>query len=208
MTENMSAPLGAGQKIIVGALLCAIVAMFIGSFVYRMQGRGLVVEVRQEHGGMGRGGGMSEVMGGPMGGMMGVDMDQLRGLMRKMEENPNDPKVLLELANTFMMMQAWDKALEFVNTAAKVDPNNPEVLRAMGMVRFERKEFDLAKKSFEDLLKKAPDDVLGHYNLGVLLKHYMSKPAEGDQHFRRVVQLNPKDQDVLKSAQEELAPAK
>jgi tetratricopeptide (TPR) repeat protein len=213
VTETVKAPaphtpLGPGQKIILAALLCAIVTMFVGSFIYRMQGRGLVVEVQQEHGGMGRGG-MGDAMGGAGGpmGMAGVDMDNLRTLMRKMEETPNDPAVLLELANTFMMMQAWDKSLEFVTMAAKVDPNNPEVQRALGMVRFERKEYDQAKKAFEELLKKSPDDALGHYNMGVLLKHYMNKSAEGDQHFRRVVQLNPKDADVLKSAQEELAPA-
>ena len=143
-------------------------------------------------------------------GMMGVDMDHLRELMRKMEQNPSDPQVLVELANTFMMMQAWDKALEYVNMAAKAAPDELNVHRAMGMVRFERKEYPEAKKAFDVVLKKEPNDVLGHYNMGILLKHYMKKPAEGDAHFRRVVQLNPADQDVLKSAKEELAapPAK
>jgi len=122
-----------------------------------------------------------------------------------MQANPNDPQVLLELANTFMMMQAWDKSLDLVTTAVKVAPDNIEAHKAMGMVRFERKEYDLAKKSFDTVLKMNPDDVLGHYNMGILLKHYLKKPAEGDQHFRRVVQLNPKDPDVLKGAQEELA---
>jgi tetratricopeptide (TPR) repeat protein len=176
--------------------------MFVGSFLYRMQGKGLYVQVQQERGG-GMGGGMGGM--GAMGAMGGVDMDQLRALMAKMKENPNDPQVLLELANTFMTMQAWDKSLELVTAAAKVAPDNIEVHRAMGMVRFERKEYDLAKKSFDTVLKMNPDDVLGHYNMGILLKHYLQKPAEGDQHFRRVVQLNPQDQDVLKGAQEELA---
>ncbi|HWR04880.1 MAG TPA: tetratricopeptide repeat protein [Humidesulfovibrio sp.] len=200
-TMNKNAPLGGGQKIILVALLGAILAMFVGSFLYRMQGKGLVVEVRQERGGMGEAMGGK---GGPMG-MMGVDMDQLREQMRKMQENPNDVKNLLELSNTFMMMQAWDKALEFVTMAAKAAPDDLNVHRAMGMVRFERKEYPEAKKSFDVVLKKEPDDVLAHYNMGILLKHYMQKPAEGDAHFRRVVQLNPKDQDVLKGAQEELA---
>lgn len=210
MTDALKtgSPLSGGQKIIVLALLCAIVAMFVGSFVYRMKSGGLVVQVHQERGGMG---GMGEAMGGQGGpmGMMGVDMEQLRTLMRKVEENPKDPKVQLELANIFMMMQAWDKALEFVDAAAKLAPQDPDVHRAMGMVRFERKEYPEAKKSFDVVLKKAPDDVLAHYNMGILLKHYMGKAEEGDAHFRRVVQLNPKDEDVLKSAQEELAtPAK
>lgn len=201
---NKNARLGGGQKIILVALLGAILAMFVGSFLYRMQGKGLVVEVRQERGGMG---GMGEAMGGKGGpmGMMGVDMDQLREQMRKMQENPTDVKNLLELSNTFMMMQAWDKALEFVTMAAKAAPDDLNVHRAMGMVRFERKEYPEARKSFDLVLKKEPDDVLSHYNMGILLKHYMKLPAEGDAHFRRVVQLNPKDQDVLKSAQEELA---
>lgn len=201
MTDAMKtgSPLSGGQKAVVFALLCAIVAMFVGSFLYRMKSSGLVVEVRQE-GGMGAMGGQ----GGPMG-MMGVDMDQLRELMRKIEQNPDDPKTQLELANIFMMMQAWDKALEFVSMAAKTAPDNPEVHRALGMVRFERKEYPEARKAFETVLKKEPGDALAHYNMGILLKHYMGKPAEGDAHFRRVVQLNPKDADVLKSAQEELA---
>ena len=44
--------------------------------------------------------------------------------------------------------------------------------------------------------------------MGILLKYYLRKPAEGDKHFRRVVQLNPQDADVLKSAQDELAGGK
>jgi Lipoprotein NlpI, contains TPR repeats len=199
----MKNSLGGGQKVILVALLGAVLVMFVGSFLYRMQGKGLYVQVQQERGGS-MGGGMGGGMGA-MGAMGGVDMDQLRALMAKMQENPNDPQVLLELANTFMTMQAWDKSLELVTAAAKVAPDNIEVHRAMGMVRFERKEYDEAKKSFDTVLKMNPDDVLGHYNMGILLKHYLKKPAEGDQHFRRVVQLNPQDQDVLKGAQEELA---
>jgi len=207
-TTNASAPFGRGQKIIVMALIGAVLVMFVGSFLYRMQGKGLAVQVQQERGGMGEG--MGAGAGGPMGAMGGVDMNQLRELMAKMQKNPNDPQVLLELANTFMMMQAWDKSLELVTAAVKVAPDNIEAHRAMGMIRFERKEYDLAKKSFDTVLKMSPDDVLGHYNMGILLKHYLKNPAEGDKHFRRVVQLNPKDQDVLKGAQEELAapPAK
>jgi tetratricopeptide (TPR) repeat protein len=207
-TTNTSALLGRGQKIIVMALVGAVLVMFVGSFLYRMQGKGLAVQVQQERGGMGEG--MGAGAGGPMGAMGGVDMNQLRELMAKMQKNPNDPQVLLELANTFMMMQAWDKSLELVTAAVKVAPDNIEAHRAMGMIRFERKEYDLAKKSFDTVLKMNPDDVLGHYNMGILLKHYLKNPAEGDKHFRRVVQLNPKDPDVLKGAQEELAapPAK
>lgn len=205
-TTRKTTPLSGGQKLILMALIGAIAIMFIGSFAYRMKGTGLVVQIQPEQGAMGEGMGGK---GGPMG-MMGVDMEQLRELMRKMEENPNDPKVLVELANTFMMMQAWDKSLEFLTTAEKAAPGDADVQRAMGMVRFERKEYELAQKSFDIVLKKDPSDVLAHYNMGILLKHYMKKPAEGDAHFRRVVQLNPQDQDVLKSAQEELAapPAK
>jgi tetratricopeptide (TPR) repeat protein len=199
-TTNSPTPLGRGHKIILTALVGAVLVMFVGSFMYRMQGKGLVVPVQQERGGMGEGMGA----GGPMG---GVDLNQLRAQMAKLKENPSDPKVLLELANTFMMMQAWDKSLELVSAAVKVAPGNIETHRAMGMVRFERKEYALAKKSFDTVLKMDPDDVLGNYNMGILLKHYLQKPAQGDAHFRRVVQLNPKDPDVLKSAQEELAAA-
>jgi tetratricopeptide (TPR) repeat protein len=199
--ETTGAPQRGGQRAILAALLGAVLVMFVGSFVYRMQGHGLAVTVQQER----AGGGMPGGMPGGMGGMMGVDMSQMRELMAKMQQNPNDPAILLALANNFMMMQAWDKALEFTTSAAKAAPDNPEVYRAMGMVRFERKEYDQSKAAFDKLLTMKPDDVLGHYNLGIVLKHYLKKPGEGDAHFRRVVQLNPQDADVLRSAQEELA---
>ena len=203
-----------GHKLVLAALLAALLAMFVGSFVYRMQGAGLVVEIKPERGGMGggmggKGGGMGGGQmggGGPMG-MAGIDMDHLRELMQTMEKNPNDPKVLLELGNTFMMMQAWDKALEFLDKAVKLTPGDLQAQKALGMVRFERKEYPLARKTFELVLAKDPSDVLAHYNLGVLLKHYMQKPAEGDQHFRRVVQLGAQNPEIMKSAQEELVPA-
>lgn len=196
-----SEPLDAGRKLVLAVLLAALLAIFVGSFVYRMQGSGLVVEIQQERGGMGKGG-----PGGPMG-MAGVDMEHLRELMRLVEQNPDDPKVLLELGNTFMMMQAWDKALEFLDKAVKLTPEDVRAHRAVGMVRFERKEYELARKSFALVLQKEPDDALSHYNMGILLKHYMKKPAEGDAHFRRVVQLNPQDPEVRKGAEAELVPA-
>ena len=201
--------LGPRHKLVLVALLGALTAMFVGSFIYRMQGNGLVMAVEQERGGMGGmgGGGAGGPMGGQMGGgMPGIDMEHLQGLMATMKQNPNDPKVLLELGNTFMMMQAWDKALEYLDQAAKLNPGDVQVHRALGMTHFERKEYGPARKSFELVLKKDPDDVLAHYNLGILLKHYMKEPAEGDVHFRRVVQLKPRDPEVLKSAEAELVP--
>jgi Flp pilus assembly protein TadD len=177
--------------------------MFVGSFLYRMQGKGLVVAVHEEREGRGGMGGGMGGAGGPMG-MAGVDVEQLRTLMQQVRENPKDTHAMLELTNTFMMMQAWDKALEFANMAAKLAPQDPQVHRALGMVRFQRKEYPEARQSFEMVLKKDPNDVVAHYNLGILLKHYMKKSEEGDQHFRRVVQLGSPDPDVLKSAQEEL----
>jgi tetratricopeptide (TPR) repeat protein len=199
-SASPSAPLGAGQKLVLAALLAALLAMFVGSFAYRMQGAGMVVEIKQERGGMGK--------GGPMGGGMGgLDMERLRDLMATMEKNPGDPKVLLELGNTFMMMQAWDKALEYLDKAVKAAPKDIQAHRAMGMVRFERKEYPLARKSFETVLTMEPGDVLAHYNMGILLKHYMKKPAEGDAHFRKVVQLGGSAApEILKSAEEELVP--
>ena len=203
LSPKHSLPLGGGQKLVLAALLAALLAMFVGSFVYRMQGANLAVEIKQERGPMGGMGGK----GGGMGGMGGIDMEHLRELMGTMEKNPNDPKVLLELGNTFMMMQAWDKALEFLDKAVKLTPKDAQVHRAMGMVRFERKEYPLARKSFDTVLKMEPGDVLAHYNMGILLKHYMKKPAEGDAHFRKVVQLGgATDPEVLKSAEEELVP--
>jgi len=200
-TTDHSLRLGGGQKLVLVALLAALLAMFVGSFIYRMQGPGLTVEIKQERGGgMGKGGGMGGAMGG-------IDMEHLRELMATMEKNPDDPKVLLELGNTFMMMQAWDKALEFLDKAAKLTPKDVQVHRALGMVRFERKEFPLARKSFDTVLKMEPGDVLAHYNMGILLKHYMKLPAEGDAHFRKVVQLGgAADPEILKSAEEELVP--
>ncbi len=190
---------GSGQKIILVLVLCAFGAMFAGSFAYRMQGAGLVVEVRQQNEGMGKGG---------MASVMGMDMGAMRAIMDKLRANPDDPQVMMEVGNAFMMMQAWDKALEMFNMAEKKLPKDASVQRGIGMVRFERKEFDLAKKAFDKVLAAEPGDALSHFNMGILLKHYMNKAAEGDAHFRKVLELAPDDQELIKGAQEELVSQK
>ena len=142
-----------GQKIILVLVLCAFIAMFAGSFAYRMQGAGLVVEVRQQSEGMGKGG---------MASVMGMDMGAMRAIMDKLRADPENPQVMMEVGNAFMMMQAWDKALEMFNMAEKKLPKDASVQRGLGMVHFERKEFDLAKKAFDKVLAAEPKDALSH----------------------------------------------
>ncbi len=182
-----------GRRIMVLALAAVLAVLFVTSFWYRMEHPSLRVEMRTERQappGMGQGGGM--------------DMARVQELMARMGEKPDDLPTLLELADVFMSMQAWDRTLIFLERAEKVAPGDPAVLRGLGMVHFEKKEYDQAAAAFARILEKNPQDAVAHYNLGIVLKHFLNRKAEADGHFKAVMGNAAADADLRQEAAREL----
>lgn len=187
----MTSPVPAGRRLMILFLVAGLAVIFAASFWYRMEHPSLRVEMRA--------GGQT-----PPGMGQNQDMGRVQELMAKMQTDPNDLPTLLELAEAFLSMRAYDRAEAFLNRAKALKPDEPAILRGMGMVHFERKQYDLAAKDFQELLARDADDSIAHYNLGIVLKYYLKRPEEAVRQFQAVRDNTRADSGLRQEAAQEL----
>ncbi|QGY41717.1 tetratricopeptide repeat protein [Pseudodesulfovibrio cashew] len=190
-----------GRKTVIIAVLFCVAAMFVTSFAYRMRNPNLFVQVKQPAGSTGQG-----AMTPPPGMTGGAEgpMAKVREYMIQVEKNPNDVKALINLGNSFLMMRAWDRALEPLEKANKLEPGNVHLLKAIGIARFNKKDYAEAAAAYEAVLKVEPEDTLALFNLGVIHKYYFEKQDQARTYFEKVLAVEKEDAELIKMAKQEL----
>lgn len=187
-----------GRKSVLAVSLILLVGIFAASVGYRMSNPGLEKHVKQQSQGSG---GMPPAMGGE--GMPG-NMAGLQEKMALLEKDPENFEALRELGEAFMMMRAWERAAPFLERAAKVRPEDPQVRMSLGIVRFQQKDHAGAAAIYEELLAEAPEDPLINYNLGILYTHFLNKPEAAAECFTKVIENAGDDKEMIQRAKEEM----
>nr|WP_321256068.1 hypothetical protein [uncultured Pseudodesulfovibrio sp.] len=206
MTANVTT---FGRKAVILTVVLAIGAMFVTSFVYRMENPNLFVKAQQpQHtandGHDHDGDGVPDNEGQAMGGVSNGAMSKVKEFMARVDANPNDAEALVGLGNSFLMMRAWDRALQPLLKARSLQPDNTTVLKGIGIAYFNKEDFTKAAEFYEAILKIDDKDTLALFNLGVINKHYFKKPDEAGTYFSRVLELEKDDQEMIKLARKEL----
>ncbi|MBG0790858.1 MAG: tetratricopeptide repeat protein [Desulfovibrionaceae bacterium] len=181
-----------GRKAVILFVLACVAVMFAASFIYRMENPNLFVKGRAG----GQSGGESAMGSGPM--------SQVREFMARVEADPKDVEALVGLGNSFLMMRAWDRALEPLAEANRLEPGNTAVLKGIGIAYFNKEAFDKAAAAYEAILKIDPEDTLALFNLGVIYKHYFKKEDVAGTYFEKVLALEKDDAEMIKLARQEL----
>lgn len=193
-----------GRKAVVLAVIIGVAAMFVSSFIYRMDNPNLFIQAKQPQHFEGDGHDHGDSPEGAPAGMSGGAMSKVREFMARVEADPNDVEALIGLGNSFLMMRAWDRALDPLNKAIALEPNNITVLKGIGIAQFNSEKFTEAAKSYETILKIDPNDTLAMFNLGVINKHYFKNEAVSRTYFEKVLELEKEDTEMIKLAREEL----
>lgn len=187
------------RKAVILAVVVAVAAMFVTSFVYRMNHPNLFVKAQvpagagDEHGDASQGNGA-----------MSGAMSQVKEFMDRVQADPGDVEALVGLGNAFLMMRAWDRALEPLNKAFELRPGDTAILKGIGIAHFNKEDFQKATESYEAILAIDPNDTLALFNLGVIYKHYFNKPDVAQTYFEKVLALEKEDADMIRLAREEL----
>jgi tetratricopeptide (TPR) repeat protein len=174
----------------------ALAAMFVASFLYRAENPSRVVRAEapampQGMGGMGK---MAD--SGPM--------KEIMELMQRQKDEPESAAVQLELAERFMMMGAYDRALIFLDKASTLDPDNPQVLNDKGIALYNVGRADEARAAFESILAKTPDDFRARFNLGLLYKYALGDMAKAAEHLKAVMDSPAADERSKSQAKTEM----
>ncbi|MGE4423429.1 MAG: tetratricopeptide repeat protein [Pseudodesulfovibrio sp.] len=193
-----------GRKAVILAVFLALAAMFATSFLYRMNNPNLVVKSQPSRSfvdaGEGQGGPGAPAMGGAVSGAM----SRVKEYLDRVKKNPDDVEALVGLGNSFLMMRAWDRALEPLEKARRLKPDDTAVLKAVGIAYFNKEDYTKASEAYEAILKIDPQDTLALFNLGVIYKHYFKKPDIAQTYFEKVLALEKQDAEMLKLARQEL----
>jgi tetratricopeptide (TPR) repeat protein len=190
-----------GRKAVVMFIFVGVAAMFITSFAYRLNNPNLFVAARQPGTSQasGGGGGMPEGME-----QMGGNMGRIKEFMAQVEADPENVDALVGLGNSFLMMRAWDRALEPLEKANALRPGDIDVLKGIGIARFNSEDYVKASAAYDEILEHKPDDTLALFNLGVIFKYYFEKPDEARTYFEKVLELEHDDEQMIKLAKQEL----
>lgn len=182
-------------------MLAGIAALFIASFMYIIQELNLVIDPRAQ-----RSAPQAEESAPPAG--MGFAIspeatDELGKLMTNLQRNPNDPAVLLQIADIFMSAGEWARAESFLQRAVLSAPGNTDARIMLAISRFQQGNFQNAAQTLEELLDIKKDPI-AMFNLGIIYKHNLAEPAKAEKLFRDIIASPDAEPEVVEKAKAEL----
>lgn len=115
-------------------------------------------------------------------------INEINRLENELKNEPNNPDILIKLANLTHDAQFFEKAISYYEKylTHKPDDNDAEV--DMGVCYFELKQFDKARKIFESVIEKNPRHQIAYLNLGVVFLRE-GKTVEAKENFQKCIAL-------------------
>lgn len=129
--------------------------------------------------------------------------DGVTGLMRRLQESPNDMDALTALAQHFMHTQDWDKAETFALRAVLSAPGDPKPLYTLGIIQHSTGRNAEAAASLEKALAMKFDPSIG-YSLGILYAYYLNEPDKGLAYLRAILEFPESPADLRNSVLEDI----
>ncbi len=125
---------------------------------------------------------------------------QVRAAIDAANNNPKDARAQLNAAGMYYQIGQLDRALEFVERALAVEPNNAGALAAAGDIRFDKEDFVGAAAFYERHLQQQPDNVNVRTDLGSTF--YKRTPPDYDRaiaEYRKSLAIDARHENTLQN---------
>jgi tetratricopeptide (TPR) repeat protein len=119
---------------------------------------------------------------------------------KAIESDPNYPGVHYNLGRALMEAGRLPEAAAELEKAVAADPGNAEARTRLGYALMPQRRVDEAITHFEAAVKLDPNSAEAHFYLGSALCFMKGKPAEGLEHWRAVIALQPEFVPALSNA--------
>jgi cytochrome c-type biogenesis protein CcmH/NrfG len=94
---------------------------------------------------------------------------QIDALKRRLQSNPNDVGLLVQLGNTYFDSNMYRESIEAYEKALALNPGNPDVLTDLGVMYRRYGQPDEAVKRFREAAAISPNHTQSRMNLGIVL---------------------------------------
>jgi tetratricopeptide (TPR) repeat protein len=133
-------------------------------------------------------------------GSNGGSAPEVQAAIDNARQNPTDFEAQMKAAELFYQIQRFDGAVEFLEKAHQLQPENYEVIVNLGNVNFDAGQYEEAEKMYSQALAKKPDDADVRTDLGLTFV-FRSTPDHDRaiQEFKRVLEQNPKHVQALQN---------
>jgi len=180
-----------------------LVGLILGFFITNSINRSVTVATTAASGSAASGTGAlppdHPPVGGASGGTGGMP-PEVTATIEKARQEPANFDAQLKAASLFSQVQRYDQALEFLDHAYKIKPNDFEVLTQLGNVNFDLKRYPEAEKWYQLALKIKPDDASVRTDLG--LSYYFREPRDLDKAiavYRESLKYDPRHEKTLQN---------
>ncbi len=89
-------------------------------------------------------------------------------LLAMLQEAPNHPKHLAQLADIYISDRNWADAARLLEAAVALDPRNSALHARYGVTLGRSQQWDAAEREYQVALALDPDDPTPHFNRGIL----------------------------------------
>jgi len=176
------------EKLILMIMAGALVSMLISSFVFKWQHPSFFVINKNQQKNQAT-----------------EPMAIIGSLMQKLKKNPQDVETIRKLAQVFMAMESWDRAIHFWQKLLDLKNKDPRARQNLAMSYFHLQQYEAAARELEIVLQLETGNFYAHYNLGVLYGHYLNSPQKAKKHFQFIVQSDQAPDNLRGQAKKQLS---
>lgn len=170
------------NRVVLAIVGLGLLAMFAGSFAYRLNHPSLVkrsgVQEQRE--------GQTSASFGEGMQMPTEAMQHIAELMTKLKENPNSYELRIELAEHFIEISNWKGAIPHLEKARELKPDELQPYLYLGFCHFSAGEYETAAEYYVQAVELS-GDANAKVNLAYIYKNFLDRGQEADAIFDEVV---------------------
>ena len=128
----------------------------------------------------------------------GKPLPEVSEKLDKAKNEPNNFDAQIQAGNMYLQIKGLEKAGEFFDKAAQLNPKEYENIVKLGNAYFDSGKFEKAEKWYQQALEKKPDDINVRTDLGITFVE-REKPDfdRAVKEFQTALQTNPKFEPTL-----------
>ena len=125
----------------------------------------------------------------------GKIVDAQKLYLKLIEDNFNDEKLHFLIGTSFLQLENYQQARNYLDISIKINPNVPHIYNSRGIVFSKTKKFENAIKDFDKAILLKKDFFEAYLNKAIVLKN-IKKFDEGIRCFNECIKLEPQNPKI------------